>query len=143
MKSLSCCILSLLLLTGTAFSQDNNSPTITFRIPVQLQSLHQNVTEVSVQVVCNDQANAPVTITARSATLVPDANGNINQTVTIIATALPGKDIANAKTYSAALGLKFTGVEGYGNPSTASTHIELQPKPGTTFVPQVYGNITW
>jgi hypothetical protein len=135
-------ILVLLCVITIAWSQ-STTPTITFNVPLQLSSLHQNVTEVSVQGVCTDQANAPVSTTGRSNSVRPDANGNINQTVTITVQALPGKDLSNAKSYSCALGIKFVGVDGWGNPSTASTHVELQPKAGTPFVSQVYGTITW
>jgi|GEM_PF-2084155 len=135
-------ILLLLLVITSAWSQ-STTPTITFTVPLQLSSLHQNVTEVSVQAVCNDHTNAIVSTTGRSNSVRPDANGNINQTVTITVQALPGKDLSTATSYSCALGIKFVGVEGWGNPSTASTHVELQPKPGAPFSPQVYGTITW
>jgi hypothetical protein len=135
-------ILILLFVITSAWSQ-STVPTITFNVPLQLSNLHQNVTEVTVQGVCNDNNNAVVSTTGRSNSVRPDANGNINQTVTITVQALPGKDLSAATTYSCALGIKFIGVEGWGNPSTASTHVELQPKPGAPFVPQVYGHVTW
>jgi hypothetical protein len=135
-------ILVLLFVITSAWSQATTA-TVTFNVPLQLINLHQNVTEVSVQCVCNDYTNAVVSTTGRSNSARPDANGNINQTVTVTVQALAGKDLANARNYSCALGIKFVGVDGWGNPSTVSTHPELQPKAGAPFVSQVYGTITW
>jgi putative cell wall-binding protein len=133
----------LIIIIATSLFAQSTTPTITFNVPLQLAKLHQNVTEVTVQCVCNNYNNAVVSTTGRSSSARPDANGNINQTVTVTVQSLAGKDLSTATNYSCALGIKFVGVDGWGNPSTASTHVELQPKAGTTFVSQVYGTITW
>jgi len=135
---MSCCIVSVLLVAGLAFSQGSAAPTITFHVPVQCQSLHQNVTEALVAVNCMNEKNEKIGSQVRSAVMVPDANGNINQTATIVVNADP-----TAKTYMVTLALKFPGVSDFGVPGESNSHIELVPKPGTTFEPMVQGNITW
>jgi len=134
---------TMLLFIATSLFAQSTAPTITFNVPLQLTKLHQNVTEVSVQCVGTNQANAAVSMTGRSNSARPDANGNINQTVTVTVQSLAGKDLSTATKYSCALGIKFVGVGDFGNPSPGSTHIELQPKAGTPFITQANGTITW
>jgi hypothetical protein len=76
--------------------------------------------------------------------ITPDANGNINLTTTVTATSMQGRDVASAKTYTCTLRLKQAGATTFTTPSNISgLPIEMQPKPGTTFVNQVTGSITW
>jgi len=86
----------------------------------------------------------PVVLIGHSNSMNPDANGNINQTVTVVVSALAGKDIANAKTYAASLELKVAGSTVFTTPGPGSSiPVALRVKQGTTFVSQVGGNITW
>jgi len=135
---------ALILLAGTVSAQQTTEPTITFRVPVQCQSLHQDVLEVRASGGCYDQSNTPVVLIGHSQVLVPDANGNINQTVTFTVQALAGKDLANAKTYAVSLEMKIAGSTVFTTPGVGSAFpVELRSKQGTPFVPQVTGSITW
>ena len=141
---LSILLCTLILLGGAAFAQQTTEPTITFRVPVQCQNLHQDVLEVRASGCCYDQSNAPVVITGHSQVLVPDANGNINQTVTFTVQAIEGKDLANAKLYAVSLEMKVAGSNVFTTPGVGSTiPVELRSKQSTPFVAQVTGNITW
>ncbi len=136
-------LFALALWCGTAFGQESG-PTITLNVPLQLQSLHQDVLEVEVAANCYDQSGAPLALAAHSVPLRPDANGNINQTVTVVLQAMAGKDITNAKTYAASLELKVKGSTVFTTPRYGNdAPIALRSKTGTPFVSQVSGNITW
>jgi hypothetical protein len=143
MKTLHFVILAIMLFAVTA-GMAQTTPTITFNVPLQLASLHPDVSEVRAACCCYDQAGIPVVQTGHSAVLVPDANGNINQTVTVTVQAMAGKDLANAKTYACSLELKAAGSNVFTTPGVGSTvAIELRSKQGTPLVAQVTGNITW
>ena len=134
---------TMLLFIATSLFAASTTPTITFNVPLQLAKLHQNVTEVSVQCVGNNQTNDLVTSIVRSSSARPDANGNINQIVTVTVPAQAGKDISAATKYSCTLWIKYVGLDGWGQPGTSSTHVELQAKAGVPFVSEVTGNINW
>lgn len=136
----------MLLFIATSLFAASTTPTITFNVPVQLTKLHPNVAEVRVSCICVDQSGAQVTdfISSPSNAMVPDANGNINKTVTITVQAVAGKDIASAKTYLCTLGIRPNGAPGLTQPKIGSdAPIELQAKAGKPFDSQVTGNINW
>ncbi len=135
--------LIVLLISAVYVWAQSTTPTITFNVPLQLSSLHENVTEVCAACTCMDGQNVTVSTQGRSNPVRPDANGNINKTVTVTVTALTGKSLSSAKKYICSLGIKFPAVSDFGVPGAASSHIELQPKPGTTFESVIEGNITW
>jgi len=135
--------LLVLLFSVVCVWAQSTTPTITFNVPLQLTSLHENVTEVCASCVGIDEHNVKITNQGRSNSVRPDANGNVNQTVTVTVTALTGKSLASAKKYMCSLGLKFPAVSDFGVPSSGSSHIELQPKPGTPFEGVVEGTVTW
>jgi hypothetical protein len=137
-------VCAVIVLGGAAFAQESAPPTITFNVPIQCQSLHQNVLEVRAAGCCYDQSGVPVVQTGHSPVMVPDANGNINQTVTLTVQAIAGKDLANAKTYAVSLELKVEGSAVFTTPGVGSSApVELRSKQGTPLVAQVTGNISW
>lgn len=135
--------LVVLLISVVCVWAQSTTPTITFNVPLQLTSLHENVTEVCASCVGIDEHNVKITNQGRSNSVRPDANGNVNQTVTVTVTALAGKSLTSATKYNCTLGLKFPGVTDFGVPGPGGTYIELQPKPGTTFQGVVEGTVTW
>jgi hypothetical protein len=138
MKTLSNSIitLALVLLSGTAFSE---APTITLNVPLQFTDLHQDVALIGVQASAYDNAGASHPCATGKADIQCPANGNINQTVSVVLTEIQGLDITKALSYSAT----FTIYLKNGNMSTPSSSgsVEFRPKEGTLFVPLVRGDV--
>jgi hypothetical protein len=140
MKTRLIAILSLVLivLCGTAFSQ---LPTITLKVPLQLDDLHPNVEYVKVTCYAYDDASAAHPCATGFQDVVCPADGNIHQTVTVVmGQSSNDVDITKAKSYSATLQI-FNKSYNACQPSLDSPNIECRPKEGTTFTPLVRGEV--
>jgi hypothetical protein len=131
----------VILLCGAAFAQQSTAPTITFNVPLHLQNLHQEVTGVSVT--CNVFSAGNHIVGVNGIDIPVPANGNVNQTVTIVVTQKTGEDITLANSYNVLLGLNSAGVHGEIPSQSPDMYIRYRAKEGTQFVPQLSGPITW
>lgn len=133
----------LFLLAGLTYGQQSSYPTITFNVPIQCQNLHQDVADVHVKVNAMNQDRHIIGFPVYSPAVHPDANGSINQTVTVV---LPATfDWSSAKFYNAFLEFKTAGNNEFAQtqPAGSDCPIALQAKPGTQFNPVTTGDITW
>jgi hypothetical protein len=129
----------LLLLGGSVFAQQSEPPTITLNVPLQFSDLHPDVNVI--RVTCNAYDGSGKQIAyGRTDTSCPDS-GDLNQTVTVVLTQDPHCDITTAVRYIVVFSLGVKGT--YYIPSPTQENIQARVKEGTTFVPQVSGNITW
>ena len=86
----------LVLLCGAAYSQ---APTITFNVPLQLNDLNQEVDGVGVTCLAYDGGGTMVGFGQMILENIPE-NGDLNKTITVVATESQGKDITTATRYS-------------------------------------------
>jgi hypothetical protein len=128
---------TLTLLCGTALAQ---APTITFKIPVQLTSLHQDVSGVDVACTVCRPGGHVVGTSNTSIRNIP-ADGNVNQTVTLVVTQSSGEDITLATSYTAAFSLQVPGNTSAMPSQSPNTPVNCRAKEGTVFVQSVSGEI--
>jgi len=131
----------LLLLGGAAFAQQSTAPTITFNVPLQFNDLHPDVQ--AIQVTCTVFEGVGSTRAVADGTQILEnlpASGDLNQTLTLVARQLSGKDITLATTYAVAFIFKVGGT--WGTPSQAGdAPIALRAKEGTPFAQLNRGDV--
>jgi hypothetical protein len=144
MKTLQLPILlcAVLLLGGAVFAQQSTPPTLTFNIPVQLNNLHQDVT--GIHVACNVYRTGNHIVGSASADIrsIP-ADGNVNQTLTLVVTQESGQDITLANSYAAAFTLIVPGNASAIPTQSPDTPVNYRAKAGTPFVREISGPIAW
>lgn len=132
MKTLQISIIvcALILLGGAAIAQQATPVNITFNVPVHLNDLHTAVGYVTV--ICDVYDGYRTPVGQGLMRLIPE-DGIINQTVTIVANALPGKDITSGVEYIASFTLAIEHAQDVIPSQSASTPVEYRAKEGTPF----------
>jgi hypothetical protein len=133
---------TLTLVSSVLLAQEATSPTITLNVPVQLSNLHPDVQQVYIVGTLYER-NLQGALGSATQVLHPPSDGNINQTVTLVISADPGKDLAAAKFYGAAMSF-HVGSNTSAIPSqSADTPVGYKAKDGTPFTQNVTGPINW
>jgi hypothetical protein len=130
----------VILLCGAAFAQQPEAPTVTLNVPVHINKLHQGVKSVVIACVLNDANNRQIATKNYVISSIP-ADGNINQTATVVIQATEGHDITQATSYFAKLILEADGFNGV--PAVDAFNIEFKVKDGTPLTPEVSGALNW
>jgi hypothetical protein len=134
---LSACV----ILCGTVSAQ-SAPPTITFNVPVQLHDLHPDVESIRVIATVKEESNSNNYLGQVVSVITNPADGNINQTATLVVTQAPGKDITKATYYTVAFLITANGSA--ETPSQApDAPIQARAKEGTAFTQTVQGTFTW
>lgn len=131
---------ALILFAGAATAQQATPVTLTFNVPVHLTDLHTAVGYATVKCDVYDNDKIPV---GQGLMRVSSVDGVINQTVSVVAEALPGKDITRGVQYTAKFTLAIQGAQDVTPSQSTSTPVEYRAKAGTPFTQLVGGEITW
>jgi hypothetical protein len=134
---LSACV----IFCGTVSAQ-SAPPTITFNVPLQLTDLHQDVESVYVVATVWDNPGRNHACATGHVDIPCPANGNINQTVTVVAEQVPGQDITKAMNYSVVFDIIANGQRKTPG-QDASFPIEFRAKEGTPFTQIVRDDVSW
>jgi hypothetical protein len=134
---LSACV----ILCGTASAQ-SAPPTITFNVPLQLHDLHQDVVSIRVIATVKEERNSGYSCGQAVALIPRPADGNINQTATIVVPQAPGHDITKATYYTVAFLILLNDSAETPSQSTDAP-IQARAKEGTAFTQTVEGTVAW
>jgi hypothetical protein len=136
-------VLCMLILFGASvFAQDSTAPTVTFKVPIHFTDLHQDI--IMIRVACWLYLTSDIShgsLGSNNLEIPCPADGNINQTVTIVVSQLPGTDITQATHYEVLFYLESKDLV-WGVPNTRDL-IEYKAKPGTPLTASVNGEIHW
>ncbi len=129
---------AVLLFGGIVFAQ--NTPTITFNVPLQLTDLHQDVESIKVQATVFDNAGANHACASGSVEIPCPSTGTVNQTVSVVATQVTGQDITKAMNYGVSFLLKANGTWATPQQSSAAP-VQVRAKDGTPFAQLNRGDV--
>lgn len=136
--------LALLLVPGVSTAQE---PHWLFEVPLNLQSLNQEVESVHVDCRTFDHAAQDIYQTpvgmGKSAPIYPDGQGNVSSVASVPVTASDENEPGMATHYVCQLRLDLlTGPQFTGPPNdNPGTSIGRQPKSGTQLVSEVAGSL--
>jgi hypothetical protein len=135
---LSACV----ILRGTLSAQ-SAPPTITFNVPLQLHELHPDIKTIGVNAHAYDNPGANHACATGNAVLTCPPDGNVNQTVTVVAEQIEGQDITKATSYSVTLQLFSANGSQYDPKQSSDGPIQGRAKEGTAFTDIVRGAVSW
>jgi hypothetical protein len=133
---------ALILFGASVFAQDSTAPTVTFNVPIHFTNLHQDI--IKIRVACwvyptSDKSHGSLGF--NNLEIPCPTDGNINQTVTVVVSQIPGKDITQATYYEVLFDLEGKDLV-WGVPNVRDD-IEYAAKPGTPLTASVNGEIRW